>query len=205
MSPESSLNGALLNSVLHIPYIQIFGELSLDEILSSPNDTDPHAYPNPSTTNYIGFVLVGCYFLFTNILLINLLIARFGWTYSDILANAKHTCAKEMAVLLDEFEETFILPGPFPIVKRIYRIHCPTTNKNNSSIAKDGTEALRRYHTIAKEQNAIESTTGIADRIGNHQFDMGRLTAEIQKIIRNEFGRVQYNKQKRKQKPSSHT
>ena len=43
MSPESSLNGALLNSVLHIPYIQIFGELSIDEILSSANDTDPHA------------------------------------------------------------------------------------------------------------------------------------------------------------------
>ena len=139
LSPESSLNSALLNSVLHIPYIQIFGELSIDEILSSTNDTDPHAYLKPSVTNYIGIVLVGCYLLFTNILLINLLIARFGWTYSDILANAQHTCAKEMAVLLDEFEQTFTLPGPFSIVKRITKYLWQDCDKSAKDDCEDDT------------------------------------------------------------------
>ena len=119
--PYASLGGKLIDSVLHIPYIQIFGELSIENILAAPSDTDPMWNPDSGPRNYIGLVLVGVYLLFTNILLINLLIAKFNSSYEDTQKNARHICAQEMADLLKEFEYKSIIPPPFVILTYIPR------------------------------------------------------------------------------------
>ena len=121
LNPYFTFNWSLINGVLHIPYFQIYGELGVEEILHSANGTVDED-TEPEYRNYLGLALAGSYLLFTNIMLINLLIAMFNSTYIKIEEDAAYYNVINMNEVLLEYKEKLPLPPPIVIFTYIPRI-----------------------------------------------------------------------------------
>ena len=123
--PHSLLRWGLVREIVHIPYVQIYGEISFEEILVAPNGTDTSDVDSdPGFRNYLGLILAGFYLLFTNILLINLLIAMFNSSYEKAIDETEYHNAMHMTELLSEYEGKYVIPPPFTLLTYIPRIVC---------------------------------------------------------------------------------
>ena len=137
--PSSSLSWTLLNDVIQQPYLQIYGEIDVDPILTAPDNPDT-ADPDsaPGFRNYFGMILAGTYLLFTNILLLNLLIAMFNSSYVNVKQESIYHHLRHMHTVLTEYRNKSFLPPPLVIFDYIYRIIKKCCNRR-----QDGGETSR--------------------------------------------------------------
>ncbi|CAH1774148.1 unnamed protein product [Owenia fusiformis] len=90
--PNSTLDWNLIVGIMKKPYWQMYGELFLEEIEGQEDCTTDFAlYSNgtlPRCPTYLGTqlmpMLLALYMLFTNVLMLNLLIAMFSYTFDKI-------------------------------------------------------------------------------------------------------------------------
>ena len=107
--PNSESVFGMPDGLLFMPYFQIYGELFLDEIIeTSANET----LQDPQFRNYFAISLAGIYLLFTNILLLNLLIALFNSSYSKVEADSIFHSIINKVEFLREYQNAPILPLP---------------------------------------------------------------------------------------------
>ncbi|XP_035828049.1 transient receptor potential cation channel subfamily M member-like 2 isoform X2 [Aplysia californica] len=126
--PNSELNWKLLFFLPRKAYWHVYGELLLEDIEGESSCTnDPALYNNytelrcPSTVGrYFVPILMGCYILLTNVLLLNLLIAMFSYTFQSIQENTDmHWCFLRFN-LVYEYTQRPALPPPFIIFSHVY-------------------------------------------------------------------------------------
>ena len=116
------------NSVLALPYFQMFGELAIDGVLNSsldvPGLVSSRNSSTPDAMNYVGLCFTGTFLLVANILLMNLLIARFNTSYSVIHSNSTFHHVTHKIIILEEYQSKFNLPPPFVIISLFLCLLC---------------------------------------------------------------------------------
>lgn len=108
----------LVRNMFYYPYWMIYGELFADEI-DTCTDTDRH----PEGCVYGSWVAPFCMFVFlliSNILLVNLLIARFNATFIRNNAKSREIWKFQRYQLIVNYELRPILPPPFTFISHIY-------------------------------------------------------------------------------------
>ncbi|XP_048733275.2 transient receptor potential cation channel subfamily M member 1-like isoform X2 [Ostrea edulis] len=108
----------LVRNMFFYPYWMIYGELFADEIDTC---TDPERHPNGCV--YGSWVAPACMFVFllmSNVLLVNLLIARFNATFIRNNAKSREIWKFQRYQLIVKYEMRPILPPPFTIISHIY-------------------------------------------------------------------------------------
>ena len=120
------------NSVLALPYFQMFGELAIDGVLNSsldvPGLVSSRNSSTPDAMNYVGLCFTGTFLLVANILLMNLLIARFNTSYSAIHSNSTFHHVTHKIIILEEYQSKFNLPPPFVIISLFLSL-CPCSKR----------------------------------------------------------------------------
>ena len=115
--PFSTFSLSLLSDIINLPYFQIYGYLELDTILEAAtnNTISPNLDP-PSYRNYFGLFLAGLFLLFTNVLLLNLLIAMFNTSYKRVESDSAFHNVINQIDFLREYEQRSVFPPPFVII-----------------------------------------------------------------------------------------
>ncbi|XP_072020323.1 transient receptor potential cation channel subfamily M member 5-like [Amphiura filiformis] len=130
--PQVDHPKAVFESVLYRPYFQIYGELFLEEITATPddgsctneyNDTVAALGEGPCARHpRIGTVLLGVYLAFTNVLLLNMLIAMFSNTFTQVQEqNVIHWKCQRYA-LQKEFMDKPMFPPPLIFISHLGRV-----------------------------------------------------------------------------------
>ncbi|NXF86652.1 TRPM5 protein, partial [Eubucco bourcierii] len=131
LHPNDSQVEWIFRRVLYRPYLQIFGQIPLDEIdtsrMRSRNCTlnplqslqeDSPTCPN-SYANWLVILLLVIFLLVTNVLLMNLLIAMFSYTFQVVQGNADIFWKIQRYNLIVEYHSRPALAPPFIIINHL--------------------------------------------------------------------------------------
>uniref|UniRef100_A0A4W3HRU2 Transient receptor potential cation channel, subfamily M, member 5 n=1 Tax=Callorhinchus milii TaxID=7868 RepID=A0A4W3HRU2_CALMI len=124
LHPNETRPEWIFRRVLYRPYLQIFGQIPLNEIdevqMPGPNCTessDPKSPPCPNTyANWLMIVLLVIFLLVTNVLLLNLLIAMFSYTFQVVQENTDIFWKFQRYNLIVEYHNRPSLAPPFIII-----------------------------------------------------------------------------------------
>ncbi|CAD7669920.1 unnamed protein product [Nyctereutes procyonoides] len=112
--------------VLYRPYLQIFGQIPLDEIDESRVNCSLHPRlheGSPSCpnlyANWLVILLLVTFLLVTNVLLMNLLIAMFSYTFQVVQGNADTFWKFQRYHLIVEYHERPALAPPFILLSHL--------------------------------------------------------------------------------------
>ncbi|XP_052253945.1 transient receptor potential cation channel subfamily M member-like 2 isoform X3 [Dreissena polymorpha] len=117
--PNSPLSWSTVSQVIRKSYWNIYGELFLDEIEGDQNCTfDEMLWSNgtsPRCPSDVGKVVVpilmGVYMMFANVLLLNLLIAMFSYTFQRVQDNTdKHWCFQRYSLIYEYYTRPVLCP-----------------------------------------------------------------------------------------------
>ncbi|KAI0242998.1 Transient receptor potential cation channel subfamily M member-like 2 [Lamellibrachia satsuma] len=136
--PNSPLDFTLMSKMFKKAYFQIYGELFLEELGGTldcettlmANSTLPRC---PQNTDFIPTFLMAIYILFTNVLLLNLLIAMFSNTFNKIQMDTDEHWFFLRYFLIKEFDDRPSLAPPLTI---LYHLYLGIRKCNNSYCGK---------------------------------------------------------------------
>ncbi|XP_016071999.1 PREDICTED: transient receptor potential cation channel subfamily M member 5 [Miniopterus natalensis] len=126
LHPHDSRLEWLFRRVLYRPYLQIFGQIPLDEIDGARVNCSVHplllegspACPN-LYANWLVILLLVTFLLVTNVLLMNLLIAMFSYTFQMVQGNADTFWKFQRYHLIVEYQERPALAPPFILLSHL--------------------------------------------------------------------------------------
>ncbi|KAL5018957.1 hypothetical protein ScPMuIL_004679 [Solemya velum] len=207
--PNSPANWKLVKDVVYFPYWQIYGELFLDNMEGVEPSTCSHnrtiwhdleemeRCPEPSQ---LVPLLAGVYMILTNILLVNLLIAMFSYTFQRVQNNSETVWKYYRYGLVNEFHKRPTLIPPLIIVNHLYRLgkliysHFKTihhhnefkqrlNDKQNTYLSLFERAAMEDYlniHHIEQQQQLQTKVATTADRIEKVIQDIEQIKNEVQ-------------------------
>ncbi|XP_078586018.1 transient receptor potential cation channel subfamily M member-like 2 [Branchiostoma floridae x Branchiostoma japonicum] len=128
--PNESRVWTVLQGIFHKSYFHVYGELFLEEIMNDDqftcvaNDslaiaTNQQRCPSETGT-YVVPVLLGLYMLVTNVLLLNLLIAMFGYTFEKVQENTDKIWKFQRYDLIKEYSDRPPLAPPIIFFSHIF-------------------------------------------------------------------------------------
>uniref|UniRef100_A0A6J0T728 Transient receptor potential cation channel subfamily M member 2 isoform X2 n=2 Tax=Pogona vitticeps TaxID=103695 RepID=A0A6J0T728_9SAUR len=187
----------IFRGVVYHSYLTIFGQIpsyidgvnfSLDQC--SPNGTDPYKPKcpeykgQPIFPEWLTIILLCLYLLFTNILLLNLLIAMFNYTFQQVQEHTDQIWKFQRHDLIEEYHGRPPAPPPFILlnhlqlfVKRIILRKPATRHKQlKEKLEKNEEAALLSWEMYMKEnylhiqqcqqkQNTEQKIQDIAERV----------------------------------------
>ncbi|XP_007947524.1 transient receptor potential cation channel subfamily M member 5 [Orycteropus afer afer] len=116
----------IFRRVLYRPYLQIFGQIPLDEIDEARVNCTTHPLmlgDSPSCpnlyANWLVILLLVTFLLVTNVLLMNLLIAMFSYTFQVVQGNADTFWKSQRYSLIVEYHERPALAPPFILLSHL--------------------------------------------------------------------------------------
>ncbi|KAM7154201.1 transient receptor potential cation channel subfamily M member 8 isoform 2-T3 [Macrochelys suwanniensis] len=126
----------IFRSVIYEPYLAMFGQYpddidgttyNFDRCTFSGNESKPlcvelDADNHPRFPEWITIPLVCIYMLSTNILLVNLLVAMFGYTVGSVQENNDQVWKFQRYFLVQEYGSRLTIPFPFVIFAYIYMV-----------------------------------------------------------------------------------
>ncbi|XP_072020595.1 transient receptor potential cation channel subfamily M member 5-like [Amphiura filiformis] len=122
--PVTTNPKTVFESVIYRPYFQIYGELFLDDITATPEDGSCSfnstalalgALPCAKHPR-IGSVLLAIYLAFSNVLLLNMLIAMFSHTFTQVQEQNDSHWKFQRYALIKEFIHKPLLPPPLILI-----------------------------------------------------------------------------------------
>ncbi|KAI0235113.1 Transient receptor potential cation channel subfamily M member 1 [Lamellibrachia satsuma] len=137
--PKSELSWALLRDIVYLPYWQLYGELQLEEI---EDDDDSHA--GHST---LAIFMFAVYMMMAHILLLNLLIATFTHSITQIQADKNKSWYYvhfNSRSLLREYEGCIDVPPPFSTLVYIYQLCSRLIRRSGQSNNTDPKQERRQ-------------------------------------------------------------
>ncbi|NP_001155066.1 transient receptor potential cation channel, subfamily M, member 8 L homeolog isoform X1 [Xenopus laevis] len=168
----------IFRSVIYEPYLAVFGQYiadvdgttyDFDHCTVTGNESKPLCVEmdsdhNPRFPEWITIPLVCVYMLSTNILLVNLLIAMFGYTVGSVQENNDQVWKFQRYFLVQEYCSRLTIPFPFVIFAYIYMIlrkmfsccckeqepepsHCCSKKEDNETLAW---EAVMKENYLVK-------------------------------------------------------
>ena len=115
----------VIGNIFFKPYFQAFGEFFIEHIAANSNadganfgNSNPEIYLSSKVFVYI-FLLV--WIILSNILLVNLIIAKFNNTFVEIESNAAVYWKYKFFNSVSEFRDKPILPPPFNVFEIVFR------------------------------------------------------------------------------------
>ncbi|KAK7112164.1 hypothetical protein V1264_011657 [Littorina saxatilis] len=130
MFPQAPPSWSILVNVLYFPYFQMYGELFLENLKGDDvdgctrNETiwreDPFKRC-PSETAVVP-ILLAVYMILTNILLVNLLIAMFSYTFQTVQDNSTQVWRFYRLSLVAEYFDRPSLVPPLIIINHFFRV-----------------------------------------------------------------------------------
>ncbi|XP_066499045.1 transient receptor potential cation channel subfamily M member 5-like isoform X2 [Hoplias malabaricus] len=156
--------------VFYRPYLYIYGHIPLEEIDAQKREDKPctdnvtliHEGEEPCPTseaNWLVLILLSVYLLVTNVLLLNLLIAMFSYTFSKVQENSDVHWKFQRYNLIVEYHSRPCLAPPFIIIshlnlfiKRILR-KVPSLKIKHFMLDLQGRKAsrLKTWESVQKE------------------------------------------------------
>ncbi|RVE69012.1 hypothetical protein OJAV_G00073620 [Oryzias javanicus] len=120
----------IFRRVFYRPYLHIFGQIPINEMdadkldtMNCTNDvTEIEAGAEPcidTYANWLVVLLLVIYLLFTNIVLVNMLIAMFSYTFSKVQEHSDTYWKYQRYNLIVEYQSRPSLPPPFIIISHI--------------------------------------------------------------------------------------
>uniref|UniRef100_G3VLB6 Transient receptor potential cation channel subfamily M member 5 n=1 Tax=Sarcophilus harrisii TaxID=9305 RepID=G3VLB6_SARHA len=126
LHPRDSRVEWIFRRVLYRPYLQIFGQIPLDEIDGARVNCSAHPLlleNSPSCpnlyANWLVILLLVTFLLVTNVLLMNLLIAMFSYTFQVVQGNADIFWKSQRYNLIVEYHERPALAPPFILLSHL--------------------------------------------------------------------------------------
>ncbi|XP_043827966.1 transient receptor potential cation channel subfamily M member 5 [Dromiciops gliroides] len=126
LHPRDSRVEWIFRRVLYRPYLQIFGQIPLDEIDEARVNCSAHPLlleNSPSCpnlyANWLVILLLVTFLLVTNVLLMNLLIAMFSYTFQVVQGNADIFWKFQRYNLIVEYHERPALAPPFILLSHL--------------------------------------------------------------------------------------
>ncbi|KAM8722529.1 transient receptor potential cation channel subfamily M member 4a [Acanthopagrus schlegelii] len=160
----------IFRRVFYRPYLHIFGQIPIDEMdadkLEESNCTnnttliEAGGEPCLSTyANWLVVILLVIYLLFTNIVLVNLLIAMFSYTFSKVQERSDTYWKFQRYNLIVEYHSRPCLAPPFIIISHLhlfikrYIRHIPSVKSKHFVLELRGRKAsrLNTWEAIQKE------------------------------------------------------
>ncbi|XP_005091977.2 transient receptor potential cation channel subfamily M member-like 2 [Aplysia californica] len=130
MFPNAPLDWSVFFNVLYYPYFQIYGELFIEDLRGDDsngctrNETiwrkDPMKRCGDETA--IVPILLAVYMILTNVLLVNLLIAMFSYTFQTVQDNSTKVWRFYRIALVYEYFDRPSLVPPIIIINHIFRL-----------------------------------------------------------------------------------
>ncbi|XP_069120927.1 transient receptor potential cation channel subfamily M member-like 2 isoform X1 [Argopecten irradians] len=168
--PNSELTFELVIAVLRTAYWNLYGELFLDELerkepectfdsLLYSNDTLPRC--PTEVGSYVVPWLMGLYVLFSNILLLNLLIAMFSFTFQKIQDNTDlHWCFQRYFLIYEYYSRPVLFP-PFVLLSHFYLlIKWILTKCCKICVQKEDSDLIKK---LPNEREIVQWENVIAD------------------------------------------
>ncbi|XP_056608649.1 transient receptor potential cation channel subfamily M member 4a isoform X1 [Triplophysa dalaica] len=171
----------IFRRVFYRPYMHIYGQIPLDEIDAdkraqkqcTKNVTLIHEGSEPcpqSDANWLVLILLSVYLLVTNILLVNLLIAMFSYTFNKVQEHSDVYWKFQRYNLIVEYHSRPCLPPPFIIISHLHifikRViqKIPSSKMQHFVLNVIGKEAswLNKWESMLKEN--LLSTEGKKQR-----------------------------------------
>uniref|UniRef100_A0A3Q0QSL0 Ion transport domain-containing protein n=1 Tax=Amphilophus citrinellus TaxID=61819 RepID=A0A3Q0QSL0_AMPCI len=127
--------GWIIRGAVYEPYLIIFGEVpsnidntGFDMNSCSVNGTDPlkpkcpmmNENQTPAFPEWLTIIMLCVYLLFANILLLNLLIAIFNFTFQEVQDNTDRIWKFQRYELIKEYHSRPAAPPPFIILSHLY-------------------------------------------------------------------------------------
>ncbi|XP_066913442.1 transient receptor potential cation channel subfamily M member-like 2 isoform X2 [Clytia hemisphaerica] len=144
LNPYTKRSWSTLYKLVMIPYFQIYGELFLEYPQEDPNktifETPTH---NHEYIQVVAAIIMAIYLLVANVLLINLLIAIFNNTYTQVQANSNEIWKFQRYRLIQEYSARSAFFPPLSIIVHVYLFFRWLFNRSFSSAAR-GKHADRR-------------------------------------------------------------
>ncbi|XP_052693640.1 transient receptor potential cation channel subfamily M member 2-like [Crassostrea angulata] len=116
-------------TIIYYPYWQLYGDLNLEE-LNGSNQTDCTSNPKEWETDFSKtrcpqedwtvYAIVAIYMLFSNILLVNLVIAMFSYTFERVQENSEKLWRFERYTVINDYD--WRIPSPINLVFLPYRL-----------------------------------------------------------------------------------
>ncbi|XP_008413218.1 transient receptor potential cation channel subfamily M member 4a isoform X2 [Poecilia reticulata] len=160
----------IFRRVFYRPYMHIFGQIPIHEMdtdkLEERNCTYNHseieagAEPCPSTyANWLVVILLVIYLLFTNIVLVNLLIAMFSYTFSKVQGHSDIYWKFQRYNLIVEYHYRPCLAPPFIIFSHLHILikrhirQIPSAKSQHFAVELQGRKAshLNTWEAVQKE------------------------------------------------------
>ncbi|XP_048583807.1 transient receptor potential cation channel subfamily M member 7 isoform X3 [Nematostella vectensis] len=116
--PHEKPSWELITKIFFRPYFQVYGELFIEDVDYSSNSRET-AFSTPKFDEYGGrlvTVIMAFYLLVANILLLNLLIAIFNNTFSEVQANSNQIWKFQRFSLVMEYRQRPRLVPPFILI-----------------------------------------------------------------------------------------
>ncbi|XP_058160944.1 transient receptor potential cation channel subfamily M member 5 isoform X1 [Dasypus novemcinctus] len=129
LHPHDSRLEWIFRRVLYRPYLQIFGQIPLDEIDEARVNCSVHPLlleDSPSCpnlyANWLVILLLVAFLLVTNVLLMNLLIAMFSYTFQVVQGNADTFWKSQRFGLIVEYHGRPALAPPFILLSHLSQV-----------------------------------------------------------------------------------
>ncbi|KAH3703508.1 hypothetical protein DPMN_078545, partial [Dreissena polymorpha] len=143
--PGAQVSWETARQIIRKPYWHLYGELFLDKIEEDPTDctNDASLWTNgtercPSETGKIVIpFMMGVYLLFSNILLLNLLIAMFSYTFTTIHEQSDKIWCFQRYFIIKDYALRPVLCPPLNVFWHIYQLFQCCLHKCKRSQAYD--------------------------------------------------------------------
>lgn len=198
----------VIHEIFFKPYWHVYGELFMDQSTEEGKlATGEKPVHYATHLIWINRLLMVCYFLITNILLLNLLIAIFSNVFTEVEANAYKIWKYQYYYLVMEYDNVSVLAPPLVMISHVVELFgwmsrkCCRTNKITPKFTVEDLELLRLFEVEcaanyrAKEEERQSSSTEqrikkIKDRVENMSKQMGELHDLFEKHLDNQTERT---------------
>ncbi|GAB5576108.1 transient receptor potential cation channel subfamily M member 2 isoform X7 [Prionailurus iriomotensis] len=182
----------IFRSVIYEPYLAMFGQVPSDvdgttydfaHCTFTGNESKPlcvelDEHNLPRFPEWITIPLVCIYMLSTNILLVNLLVAMFGYTVGTVQENNDQVWKFQRYFLVQEYCNRLNIPFPFVVfayfymvVKKCFQCCCKRKNTETSPCCfKNEDNETLAWEGVMKENYLVKINTKANDTSEEHRF-----------------------------------
>ncbi|XP_026232352.1 transient receptor potential cation channel subfamily M member 2 [Anabas testudineus] len=192
----------IVRGVVYQPYLVIFGTFPTDidkttfDITScSINGTDPlkpkcpmlDENQTPVFPEWLTIIMICVYLLFANILLLNLLIAIFNFTFQEVQDNTDRIWKFQRYELIKEYYSRPALPPPFCILSHLYLFVRKMTLCGTSTMSREfknklpqtEEEELLSWEALMKDKYLLSSQMEQSQNMERHILDTAQKVTTI--------------------------
>ncbi|XP_075705067.1 transient receptor potential cation channel subfamily M member 2-like [Rhinoderma darwinii] len=210
--------GWIFRNVIYGPYLTLFGQipsdvdsLNFDPTKCSQNGTDPNlpkcVYNDGNGKalfpEWLTIILMSLYLLLANILLLNLLIAMFSYTFADIESHTDQVWKFQRFGLIKEYNERPAAPPPLILLSHVYTLlklllcrrparghkvlRCHLDEGQESSLLSWESYMKDNYHQMTQQQDGQsqehlvkETAQSVSTMMGLLKVEKGSLVPQLE-------------------------